>query len=145
MVKQVKRNSCQYRWSFTHLLFTLCGATQFLTSTRGTDPGFGDPCCRVLRRKTNILYKGWAPWLISCVDEKQLLCGMLSSHSKNRWLKLGHYQLPLLMLLPIPLSTIKVFTFGLPRKTATLPPRPPTPHPMTQPRVKPNTTSTWIS
>lgn len=107
--------------SLTHPPFTHCGATQFLTSTCGTDLVFGDPCGRVLTRKTNILSNGWAHWLISCVEEKQLLCGMLRSHSKNRWLILGHYQLPLLMLLHIPLSTIKVFTLGLPRKTATHP------------------------
>lgn len=127
--------------SLTHPPFTHCGATQFLTSTCGTDLVFGDPCGRVLTRKTNILSNGWVHWLISCVEEKQLLCGMLRSHSKNRWLILGHYQLPLLMLLHIPLSTIKVFTLGLPRKTATHPLL----HPMTQPRVKPNTASTWIS
>lgn len=110
--------------SLTHPPFTHCGATQFLTSTCGTDLVSGDPCGRVLTRKTNILSNGWVHWLISCVEEKQLLCGMLRSHSKNRWLILGHYQLPLLMLLHIPVNN-KGLYLRITKKNSHTPPPPP--------------------
>lgn len=89
-------------------------------------PGIG-PFYRVFRRKTDILCNVQALQVAYCVEEKQLLCGMLS-HTPKVDCSPGNYKTPLQLLPPIALSPTKIFILKIIEKNIHAPP------PMTQPR-----------